>query len=136
MMLGYTPNSAFAPAHYPASTARLAAVVSWFGPGNLDSGHSLVQSYLANAGADGSKRASPITYVSTAVPTLFVHGTNDNLVSISQSQDMQKALTAQHIDAEFLPIQGAGHGFPPDGWTIAINKTLQFIDAQFAKKNR
>jgi glycerophosphoryl diester phosphodiesterase len=122
---------AYAPLASKPAPPRLAAVVSWFGPGNLAPGHAIVDRYIAKPDANAYASASPIRFARTAVPTLFVHGTADTLVPFAQSQDMVRALQANHIKAELLPIPGAGHGFDPQGWSNAINATLRFLDKQF-----
>lgn len=127
MLLAYAP-----PAIKP-EPPRLAAVVSWFGVGRLTPGHPIVDSYIGRSNPNAYASASPINFAKTAVPTLFVHGTADTLVPIAQSEDMLKALQANHIETELVPIRGAGHGFPPQGWSAAVAATLRFLDKQFKR---
>lgn len=131
MMLGYTDNNKFRAEHYPKSNTKLVAVVSWFGPVEMANDHGFVMNYLAKGDKDVYHDASPISYVDTAVPTLFVHGTDDPLVSISHSERLDKALTEHHITSELLRIPGAKHGFRGEDWNAAINKTIEFLDKQF-----
>ncbi|TWU06333.1 alpha/beta hydrolase [Stieleria varia] len=54
--------------------------------------------------------ASPITHVSPkAPPVQLIHGDKDAMVSISNSQDMLKALTAAGVDARMKTIANQGH---------------------------
>ncbi|MDB5177016.1 MAG: Carboxylesterase type [Candidatus Saccharibacteria bacterium] len=56
--------------------------------------------------------ASPATYVTKNAPRfLFLHGTYDRVVPISQSQGFYALLTKDAVDAEYITIPGVGHGF-------------------------
>lgn len=56
--------------------------------------------------------ASPSTYVTKNAPKfLFVHGTKDTIVPIAQSQELYRSLVGSGIDAEYVAIDGAHHGF-------------------------
>ena len=133
MLLGYTSKQQFPATHYPDSSAKPTAIVSWFGPADLNMKHVLVEKYLAKYGEKGAHDASPLTYADTAVPTLFVHGTADQLVAISHSEQMKKALEERKIPSELVPIAGAGHGFKGTQWNSAIKATTTFLDKQFKK---
>jgi acetyl esterase/lipase len=55
---------------------------------------------------------SPIVHVTRDdPPTLLIHGDKDELVPISHSQNLYKALQETGIKSEFVTIPGAGHGF-------------------------
>jgi acetyl esterase/lipase len=57
------------------------------------------------------KEANPITYVSgDAPPFLIIHGTNDHLVPVNQSELLFKALKGARVDVTFFKLEGAGHG--------------------------
>lgn len=131
MMVGYSDVGTAARQGTEAATPRLAAVVSWFGVSRLTGGSSLVDRYIGSREAKVLEAASPITYAGTAVPTLFVHGTADTMVPISQSQEMAEALRAKRIASTLLPIQGAQHGFGPRDWSTAVNASIAFLDEQF-----
>lgn len=54
---------------------------------------------------------SPLFFASSDdPPTLLIHGDEDNLVPISQSQLMRSALEDASVDVDLLVISGAGHG--------------------------
>ena len=56
-------------------------------------------------------RANPITYVTkSAPPFLIVHGTQDRLVPINQSQLLAASLESAGVSVKFYPVEGAGHG--------------------------
>lgn len=131
MMLAYTSNNQFSAEHYPNSVAHPIAAVSWFGPIDLSAKHPLIEHYLANAGKEGAKNASPLNYAATAVPTLFVHGTDDPLVPFKESKRMAQALEDNKIESKLIPIPGAKHGFKDEEWTAAFDETVKFLDTQF-----
>ena len=55
-------------------------------------------------------RANPITYVTKdAPPFLVVHGEQDTLVPLHQSELLYEALTKAQADVTFYKIAGAGH---------------------------
>ena len=58
--------------------------------------------------------ASPITHVSTAVPTLLVHGTADEVVPYAQSTQLKAALDQQKIQNKLITLQGANHDVAVD----------------------
>ncbi len=55
--------------------------------------------------------ASPMTYVNTAVPTLLIHGTADDIVPFNQSTGLEAALKAQGKTVKLLPLENVGHDF-------------------------
>lgn len=132
MMLGYSNVGATSENSGSVKSPRLAAVVSWFGVGRLSPGSSLVDRYIRSRSESAYNAASPITYASTAVPTLFVHGTADTLVPISQSEAMTNALRSKNIVCTLLSIEGAQHGFNSRDWSTAVSATIKFLDEQFA----
>lgn len=68
--------------------------------------------YLGPQYAKIAVQASPVKYVTAQSPRfLFVHGTEDRIVPISQSQELYDALQAAKTGPTFLAIQGAHHGF-------------------------
>lgn len=128
LMMAYAPDSVIGAPHYRDSRARIGAVVSWFGPTDLDDMHGdLLDRYLVNA-PGGYKKASPINYVHSAVPTLLVHGTNDDLVPYSQSTKLLTALRSAHVVAEMHTVNGEGHGFTK-GFPAAMAKTIHFFSS-------
>lgn len=58
-----------------------------------------------------AKRASAITYIDEDTPPFFImHGDKDRRVPIVQSEMMYDALNAAGVRADFLVLEGAGHG--------------------------
>lgn len=56
------------------------------------------------------KAANPLTYINEqSVPFLILHGTDDVVVPISDSEALYDSLVAHHVPAELYEIKGAGH---------------------------
>ncbi|MCR9200876.1 MAG: DUF1080 domain-containing protein [Planctomycetaceae bacterium] len=59
-----------------------------------------------------ARAASPATYVSpTDPPFLFVHGDQDPLVPLNQSESLRQKLKSAGVAADLIVVEGAGHGF-------------------------
>lgn len=72
------------------------------------------------------RQASPLTYVSADDPPyLLLHGTDDKVVPVSQSEDFAKALKSKNVHVELVLVEGAGHGFMPDSMLIPL---AEFLD--------
>ena len=122
------------------TSSRVQAVVDWFGPtdflqiGNAESdlAHNAVNSPESRliGGAllenkDKAAKASPITFVSKAAPPfLIMHGDRDRTVPFNQSELLFAALKKAGVDATFIPMKGAGHGF---GGPEAIRPVQEFL---------
>jgi acetyl esterase/lipase len=129
LMAAYASGRTICRASEAIDCPPVCAVVSWSGPTDLNSLRGgLIDRYLANAGAEAYRKASPISFVSTAVPTLLVHGDSDDLVPVSQSKRLYLALQSAHKDAEYLELKGEGHGFEAAG-AMAFEKTIEFLRA-------
>lgn len=90
--------------------------------------------YLGSKYNRVASSASPVTYVTKKAPRfLFVHGTNDKVVPISQSKGLYDLLVGSGIDAEYVTIPGARHGFigpelPGDGYKKIQDNLTSFLD--------
>ncbi|QOJ17957.1 MAG: alpha/beta hydrolase [Phycisphaeraceae bacterium] len=72
------------------------------------------------------RRASPVHWVDADdPPVLIVHGSQDNLVPLSQSEIFEKALHEAGVKAELIVVEGAGHGFRDADSTI---RCAEFFD--------
>ena len=126
-LLGTTDASAKfeGDAGYADESSRVQAVVDMFGPIDLkalslgDPRFLLVLFGTINRNAGIVKQANPITWVSSDDPPfLILHGENDELVPVSQSQILYDALLAKGIPATLVIVENAGHGFAPVGGAI------------------
>ncbi|GGL91738.1 alpha/beta hydrolase [Nakamurella endophytica] len=74
-----------------------------------------VAALLGGRSPDLARRASPAAYVAAgAPPFLLVHGEQDTVVPIAQSEQMRRDLDEAGVPVELRRIPGAGHCF--DGW--------------------
>jgi acetyl esterase/lipase len=79
--------------------------------------------------------ASPIDHVSPGdPPMLLIHGRQDPLIPVSQSEQMQTALTAAGVRNELLLVTG-GHGLDfPAHFSDLVPDVLEFLDATWKDK--
>ena len=103
--------------------SRVQAVVDWFGPANfLAAGNKDALSSEALRALVGllgalpdeapmlARSASPITYVSKNAPQfLIMHGDQDHLVPLAQSQELDAALKKAGVASQLIIVNGAGH---------------------------
>lgn len=76
-----------------------------------------------------AKKCSPITYVSeNCPPIILLHGGEDSVVPISQSENFYKAFVDKGADATYLSYSKAGHG-------PSINKEADQFAYQFLMKH-
>ncbi len=62
-----------------------------------------------------ARQCSPATHVTKdAPPFLIMHGDQDPLVPLQQSQLLYDRLNAAGVDARLIVMEGSGHGFGPD----------------------
>jgi len=112
---------------YAGVSSRVQTVVDMFGPADLTvafegAGDTLVKGVFgaANRTDPVVKDASPVTWISKDDPPfLILHGENDRLVPLSQSQELYDRLTAAGVPAKLVVVKNAGHGFVPDGGQIS-----------------
>jgi dipeptidyl aminopeptidase/acylaminoacyl peptidase len=73
---------------------------------------------------------SPLYWVTPlSAPTLCVHGTEDPYVAFEQATWIVDRLKAATVEAELMPIQGAGHGFKkPEDAARAEAALIAFFD--------
>ncbi|MHB1556560.1 MAG: prolyl oligopeptidase family serine peptidase, partial [Isosphaeraceae bacterium] len=111
---------------HASTSSRVRCVVDLFGPSDfltLNDQHSRIdhnqpdspESLLIGAALpehkEEARAASPITYVSRDDPPfLIIHGTDDPLVPINQSERLADALKAAGVSCAFYRVLGGGHG--------------------------
>ncbi len=73
--------------------------------------------------------ASPQRYAAGwRLPVLLIHGEDDDVVPVSQSRDMERALKRAGKDVEFLVLEGAGHSdWPSRQETAALTALEAFL---------
>lgn len=135
------------PAHGNADySSRVQAVCNFFGPTDLlqmdahaldsapfkhdapNSPESLLIGGPIQEHPDKAAKANPITYVTADDPPfLIVHGDQDPLVPMHQSQLLAEALAKAGVSHKLHIVEGAGHGF---GRNQTVN---EMVDEFFAK---
>ncbi len=124
-MLGTTDESAgFDAGEYLEYSSRVQAVVDMFGPADLTVDFEGGGDTVRRAFGDFDLAlASPVTYVTADDPPfLILHGEQDALVPIEQSEALLAALQAVGVSAELVPVANAGHGFKPVGGEISPSR--------------
>ncbi len=104
-------------------SSEVAAVVNYFGPSDLRTMHLddgrdeagfMVEQFLGGDLASReamAREASPVTWASDAAPPmLHVHGTEDGVVPIKQSERLHEALLAAGADSTLRVVPEGGHG--------------------------
>ena len=121
-------------------TSRVQAVVDWFGPTDMltmgpqaEPPASPVAQLIGGPAAknpEKARKASPLAYVSKdSAPMLIMHGDQDKLVPLAQSERFAAALKKAGVDARLEVIHGNGHGGP--GFNNAESRKL--IESFFDK---
>ncbi len=129
--------------------SRVQAVADWFGPVDFFD----VENYTDPASQfydyqDAASRlvggplrqneelvlaANPITFASADDPPfLIIHGTEDDVVPVAQSQKLHEALLAAGVDSELMIVEMGGHGFSfldaADNLGPEFSATMAFFD--------
>ena len=69
--------------------------------------------------------ASPVTYIdSKDPPFLLIHGTEDKVVPIDQSQRLYKVLQDNNVDATLVTVEGVGHDLEQMTSVPEVNATM------------
>ena len=126
-------------AHRDTST-EVAAVVDIFGPTNFETFFGKDTDIVAMSRNNAAIRvlgmsdddirrnarlASPAHWVSkNDPPFLIVHGTRDDVVPISQSEELHEKLKANGVESHFIAVEGGGHGFSSDELNLRIRTFL------------
>jgi len=109
------------------------AVISQAGVLDLGAAHAerlgggAVESLLGHPPGPGDRRYDPIAQVPLDVPVWCVHGTEDDIVPISQSSAYVEAATAAGARAELVEVDG-DHFVVIDPTSPAWERTLAILD--------
>jgi acetyl esterase/lipase len=104
-------------------SSRVQCVVDWFGPtdftkmgGSHDDANSPEAKLIGGPvqeKKDVAARANPITYITKDDPPfLIMHGEDDKVVPIGQSELLDEALRKAGVESTFIRIPENGHGGP------------------------
>lgn len=129
---------------YADQTSRIQAVVDLYGPSDMTQvfpgASGLIDERVFGAVSKRDRRlaaASPVTYISPgAPPFLLIHGDQDDLVPLSQSEELYGRLKEASISVQLVVVKNAGHVFAPvDGKAIDPSRaritqiTADFFDS-------
>jgi acetyl esterase/lipase len=115
-------NKAFDSGENPGQSSAVQAVVDKFGPSDISqiasdfdaqvkADYAAPNAVMRYVGQDIKTRANPLTYVNpTAPPFLILHGTQDHLISPSQTLMLHNALLAAGARSTRYVLDGADHG--------------------------
>lgn len=104
-------------------SSRVQCVVDWFGPtdftkmgvgrGDANSPEGRLLGGAVQEHREEAAKANPITYVTKDDPPfLIMHGDEDKVVPINQSELLDEALRKAGVESTFIRVAGNGHGGP------------------------
>lgn len=122
---------------YGEYESSVQAVVDLFGPIDFavmkDAPTGPVAKFLGKTAQEDlelAKKANPITYVDARdAPTLMIHGENDDLVPIEQSELLDDALAKAGVKTRLVSVKNAGHGFSASPQGAAVSPSAKEIEA-------
>jgi len=121
------------------SDGFIKSAISYFGPTELESFYPYNWfSILVLSGVTGGSpdqypdlyySSSPLNYInSNSVPTIFFHGTTDDVVPISQAYLLRDSLLSNGVTNDYLFVNGQGHGFSTATNIQTIQQAASFIN--------
>lgn len=104
---------------WPEMSSQVQAVCDFCGPADFplwgDKAHPAVVKLLGgpvNDQKENATKASPVTHIGKNLPPfLIVHGDQDKVVPLSQSESLLEALKKAGADVTLHVVKGGGHGF-------------------------
>ena len=128
-------------------SSRVQAVVAYFPPVDLRqlvrglnpprTGTVLDRFPALNFEKEKAAEFSPIVFVtSDDPPTLLIHGDQDPLVNISNSQIIFDALKKSNVKTDFITIAGASHGFRGEDAKRAMAATVNWFEQTLVKNGK
>ncbi|AFL83539.1 esterase/lipase [Belliella baltica DSM 15883] len=117
------------------------ATVAFFPPTDFPTFHgfnflttALIEALIGgtpNSNPTSYANSSPVNFIGTSsIPTVFFHGTADNVVPIQQSYLLEEKLEEANVPFLNEYIQGGGHGFSQAVNQDLIAKVAVFLKAQ------
>ena len=113
---------------------RVAAVVAYFPPVDLTGFVGPSERFPAlDFPPEAAPAVSPLRFASADdPPVLLIHGDEDALVPLNNSEQMHAALQAADATSELIVIKGAKHGFRDDAQRQAREATVAFFKQHLA----
>jgi acetyl esterase/lipase len=138
LMLGTTADEGAADAKddIDRTTNRVAAVVAYFAPVDLREWVGPSDKYPAlDFESKLADSVSPVLHVtSDDAPTLLVHGDQDGLVKLDNSERILAKFQEQKVPCELIVIEGAGHHFDGENGKRASTALVDWFDKHLAKE--
>src|SRR5688500_5376401 len=138
LMLGFT--NPIAPEGWPRDArSQVNAVVDICGITDLTAprerhfeiSHSFLEQFMAlpyDGNEEAYRQASPINHVSPDdPPTLIVHGVDDDVVPVAQSDALVGALQQAGVDVEYHRLPGELHAFSFESYMKITEWTVAFL---------
>jgi len=121
---------------------NIAGVIALFPPTDLAKLYSFNQASTLGLMSilGGSPQESPEIYQSSSpvhfideasIPSIFFHGTLDQVVPISQSELLAKVLQENGVNHQYRIVEGQGHGFTPQTYQSIFQEAASFMDGIF-----
>ncbi len=135
----------FAGTLYPEQSAKVTAVINFFGPADLtlyEETPGVERASLGPVfGGDPAGRharyvqASPVTHVgSRSPPFLHFHGTADLLVPMLHSERLHARLKEAGVESELVVMKGRGHGWFGPELMDNLDRGVKFLDRHLKAK--
>lgn len=140
-------ENAFDVGEWLTESSKVQAVVDWYGPTDfmqfdkrptdvdfkmLVSPEELLIGGNIQDNKEKYQKSNPINYITHKTPPfLILHGKQDNLVPIQQSELLYEALIAHGVEANFYEIEGAGHATVEFNQPAIQECILEFLDRHF-----
>jgi acetyl esterase/lipase len=135
LMLGTTGDEGDQNAQDPIDRGgnRVAAVVAYFPPVDLREWVGDKRFEALHFDPKLAESVSPLLHVTPDdAPTLLVHGDEDGLVKLDNSERILAAFKKENVPCELIVIAGAGHGFPGDDGERATKALVAWFDEHLA----
>ena len=136
LMLGLASDPGDPAAEQPLlkHSNRVHAVVAYFPPVDLRGIAGPSERFPAlDFDPELAADISPIQFVSDDdPPVLLIHGDADELVPLSNSERMNKALTEAGVENRMVVLEGAGHGFRGEDRDRAQAEMVAFFQTHLA----
>jgi acetyl esterase/lipase len=125
-----------APDPIDRESCRVACVVAYYPPVDLRGLAGPSERFPAlDFDPAKSESISPILFVTADdAPTLLIHGDEDDLVPISNSEKILAAFQGVTVPADFITIEGAGHGFRGEHGQRAAEALTAWFEKYLAGK--
>jgi acetyl esterase/lipase len=127
---------------YKYSHPKIAAIVDFFGPTDLVTMFQkpwnpyvpfvlqMITGTTPKQNLPLYQQSSPINYVGAqSAPTLILHGSNDNVVNISQSKSLKERLDKAGVKNELVIYPGKSHGWYGSTLSNSFDRIERFLDA-------